>query len=793
MRVVTPPAPYRRAPVTISDRVAWPLFPVLDTGVRRYDGSMGIPSSLMVARYKHSGKVLVRAGGVQLSMNAICYAQLCHPLTPTLSPIRMRARETRYSRAIHSSPPSFMGERLGEGVVMPESAAKVIPGFKTRLRSHACWLSVFALSSLLLAIATPAVAQVDNEKTVPGAVCSGTQNAADWDSIFQCSGGTWQRSAYFFGTVSAACDTNHAGLTRYNGGVLQLCNGTAWVILGDMTVGYLPNHNTALGIAALSAVTTGAENSAFGASTLNGQTTANQNTHVGSPYAITPGNINGSDNTGFGSASMFSAISGSGNTGFGLFVLSDLHGGNGNTALGNYTQRYTSTGSANTAAGQLTLGANTSGSANTAMGLNAMQNSTAATNNSIFGDFTAGSMTTATGNTGIGLQVFNNTTTGSNNTAIGDQAFYSLVTGTGNTAVMGSGYITGSNNTSFGQDSFNGASTATGSIFFGDFSGYGISTGSNNVGFGQSVMQHTATGNGNVAMGWNAMYGSGTNGASNNVAFGENALYGGSTGAVAFGKQALGAGYIVSGGGNVGVGYLALHQMKTSTGNTFLGHATAYTAASNGGNTGFGKNSQYYVTGTNNTSFGDDLVGSSTLASITSGSSNTAIGGGALGSNGTASNNTGVGIHALYNAGATGTGKNTAIGSSANVNETTGTGNTAIGYSSGAAIVAEANNINLGQGATVAANKTKWLSIGNFIEADMTSSLMGLGVTSFKTGLTLDVSIGYTKLKLNSSAPATCDAAHNGSIALTNTGYPACICTTGNSWVQFHDGAACSW
>ena len=82
----------------------------------------------------------------------------------------------------------------------------------------------------------PALA-VDSEITTLGGACSGTNSAADWDTIFQCVGGVWQRSAYFFGPSTSTCDASHAGLTRYNAGALQVCNGASWAGLAGPAAG----------------------------------------------------------------------------------------------------------------------------------------------------------------------------------------------------------------------------------------------------------------------------------------------------------------------------------------------------------------------------------------------------------------------------------------------------------------------------------------------------------------------------------------------------------------------------
>lgn len=533
----------------------------------------------------------------------------------------------------------------------------------------------------ILGLATPAIAQVDNEKTVPGAVCSGSLNAADWDTVFQCSGGVWQRSAYFFGNSLSLCNASHAGLTRY-AGVLKLCDGSVWTPLGGAPDGQLGSFNTAQGTLALNGISTGSYNVGLGYQAAQYQNIASNNVFVVAD-ASASGVITGNDNTAIGTHSLVTLSAGTNNTGVGLYTLNVLTTGSDNTALGTISQQGTTSGSGNTSIGHGSLNGVGSGSSNTAIGLNA-----------------AGSLlgSTATANTGIGWNAMASATTGGNNTALGTRScqFERLPGCTG-----------------FGSYSNGGGSGGTGSginnTFFGNWAGYSLTSGSSNTAVGS--------------------------------------VYPGTSGPL----------------------------LNLTTGSA---------------NTAFGPALKSLSTGSNNTGFGVGLSADN-LSGMTTASNSTAFGGSTL-ANGNSPLNAGIGYEAMYSASGA-TGKNVGGGYYAYHNLTTGTGNTGFGYGSGAAITTGSNNIVLGQNATFAANKTKWLSIGNFIEADMTNSLMGLGVTSFKTSLTLDVSIGYSKLKLNTAAPATCDAAHNGAIALTRTGYPACICSTANTWITFNAGTACSW
>ena len=96
------------------------------------------------------------------------------------------------------------------------------------------FLAAVLMLALGLGAGVPPALAVDSEITTLGGACTGTQNAADWDTLFQCVGNVWQRSAYLFGNSSSTCDANHAGLARYNAGALQVCNGLIWTGLAGL-------------------------------------------------------------------------------------------------------------------------------------------------------------------------------------------------------------------------------------------------------------------------------------------------------------------------------------------------------------------------------------------------------------------------------------------------------------------------------------------------------------------------------------------------------------------------------
>lgn len=128
----------------------------------------------------------------------------------------------------------------------------------------------------------------------------------------------------------------------------------------------------------------------------------------------------------------------------------------------------------------------------------------------------------------------------------------------------------------------------------------------------------------------------------------------------------------VTGGGNVGIGYLALNANSGGGSNTAVGYLALTTVTMGGGNAGVGTQALTSNTGSYNTA-----LGYWASYSNTSGGNNVAIGSSALYSNLSGSSNVAIGDSALYKSTVFG---NIAIGPSAAYENTTGVNNTAVGY-----------------------------------------------------------------------------------------------------------------
>jgi hypothetical protein len=213
--------------------------------------------------------------------------------------------------------------------------------------------------------------------------------------------------------------------------------------------------NTAIGVSALQANTTGNTNTAVGYQALKSNTIGVQNTAIGLNVLLA--NTTGSSNTAIGLQALFSNTTGSSNTAIGVSAL------NNNT-----------TGFLNTAIGVQALFSNTTGSSNTAIGVSALNNNTFGQNNIAIGYQSLQANINATNNIGVGNSSLQNNTTGIQNTAVGNSSLLLNTDGSNHTAIgYGAGYniTTGSfNNTCIGYNAQPSTATASNEIILGNSS-----------------------------------------------------------------------------------------------------------------------------------------------------------------------------------------------------------------------------------------------------------------------------------------------------------------------------------
>jgi hypothetical protein len=179
--------------------------------------------------------------------------------------------------------------------------------------------------------------------------------------------------------------------------------------------GGYPGKNTAEGMSALQALTTGTDNTALGFQALSATETGSYNTAIGS-FALYQ-SFSGEQNTATGYLAL-AYTTGSFNTATGAGTLSSNQSGGVNVANGYKALEANVSGFYNVASGGFALGTNTAGSYNVATGASALYYDKGS-NNTANGHQALQNNTTGTNNVAIGFQAGNNLTTGSNNIVIG--------------------------------------------------------------------------------------------------------------------------------------------------------------------------------------------------------------------------------------------------------------------------------------------------------------------------------------------------------------------------------------
>jgi hypothetical protein len=187
--------------------------------------------------------------------------------------------------------------------------------------------------------------------------------------------------------------------------------------------------NTAYGSGALgSGDNSGSYNSAFGVDALYANTTGGDNTASG--YLALHSNTGGTGNTATGGKALYNNTA-SYNTANGYGALYSNTTGVQNTADGFKALLTNSTGGFNTAEGYEALLSNTKGNYNSATGVGALQLNTTGEENTANGYVALYSNTTGIWNTAIGAFALEHNT-GNYNTAVGYTAGFQLTTGSGN-------------------------------------------------------------------------------------------------------------------------------------------------------------------------------------------------------------------------------------------------------------------------------------------------------------------------------------------------------------------------
>ncbi len=240
---------------------------------------------------------------------------------------------------------------------------------------------------------------------------------------------------------------------------------------------------------------------------------------------------------------------------------------------------------------------------------------------------------------------------------------------------------------------------------------------------------------------------------------------------------------------NTFAGYSAGQANTSGWINTAVGHNALRDNTTGRQNTAFGAGAHAAnVTGSNNVVLGDNALNVSTASDA-----NTAVGSGALNADTTGYRNVAVGNYSMHN-NTTGF-FNVAVGEESLTSNVTGNTNTAVGAYAGHDDLTGTGNVFLGYRAGYAETGSNKLYIANssatppLIYGDFSAGSVGIG--SATPQATLDVN-GYARLAKFTTAPVACDAAHDGSIALSSANY-LCLCINGTGWRRASDGTtACS-
>ncbi len=504
--------------------------------------------------------------------------------------------------------------------------------------------------------------------------------------------------------------------------ILPVLNGTN-LLAGGVSYPVSGVNNTAFGVAAGAAITTGSRNTAMGANTLDANTTGSDNTAFG--YNAAGGLSTGIRNTAYGSGALAIDINGNNNSAFGYNAMTNS-GGSDNTAMGANALSTLAMGTRNVAVGVDAL-ATFDADDNTAVGYQSSRNAINGAENASFGGYSLFTNMNGIQNTALGIEALY-TTTASANTAAGYQSLTNLTTGINNTAVghqAGTAMVTGSNNVFFGKGSnTSGGSAGTISETINIGSGATTQT-SQSTALGYNA---TASGMATLAVG-HAVTASGIR----SVSLGYQAIAS-STGAIAFGSNNGAGSTAAEGVESIAFGVSA----KSGTGSACIAMGSNAGSALNTGDDGiaFGRssgqnalaNSRTISIGRSSNAFAADAIAFGSFASaggvasialgpnaktgsgsecmsvgnnagsaLSTGARTMAFGGSALDANTSGADNVAFGRDSLTT-NTTGS-FNTAFGNNSGMNVSTGSNNTLLGYGADVDSGTASNRIVLGSGA----------------------------------------------------------------------------------------------
>lgn len=424
-------------------------------------------------------------------------------------------------------------------------------------------------------------------------------------------------------------------------------------------------------------------------------------------------------NTAIGINALAANTTGSNNLAIGREAMLSNTQGFYNIAIGQKSLRSVTSGFQNIALGSTALNSLIDGAYNIALGHRSMETASTAYDNTLIGHESGLRLTTGEENTGVGFQTLLNTTTGVNNTGMGSYALWNNSTGSNNTglgydanvtvgtlsyatAIGAASRVASSNTIALGRNStadqvvigtdtrddttantklyVNGISRFNGDVYGTslNLSGNLSVTGTFTVA-GQPIQAMNKT---NIDSALTFAY--------DPASYTENNL--------ALGQDNLGSVSNIRGSGNIAIGEGVLRSVSNASGalfgqgNTGVGYNTLYSNTAGYSNTGMGNRSL----NANTTGFSNTAVGSHALNMTTTGYQNTAIGQQALSNNSSGYSNTALGRASMLT-NTTGF-KNTALGFAADVVSSGLSYATVLGAES---TVATSNTLALGRNSTV--------------------------------------------------------------------------------------------
>ena len=298
-------------------------------------------------------------------------------------------------------------------------------------------------------------------------------------------------------TIAGLTSAGAAGTATSIAGIPFYKNDTGSVYTHDVSgTDSTANYNTAYGINALDAITTGDNNTVVGSGAGGGLTTGHRNTLMGQGAGILL--TEATHTTAIGNAAASGYDTETNNIAIGHVALGgSVNGGEYNIAIGNTSLDALTSADYVTAVGNNAGSAITTGGKHVLIGHNAGSGLTTSAGSCVYIGTGAGSGAgndTERFNIGIGedtIGAAGNTINGAEyNTAVGALNLDALTTGDSNTAV---GYACGSSNTSGGANNY-----------FGEGSGSSVTTGSNNTLIGQNAANAgtaLTTGSNNIMLG----------------------------------------------------------------------------------------------------------------------------------------------------------------------------------------------------------------------------------------------------------------------------------------------------